>query len=535
MKNPFFNKAACTPSHTFSFMLSLALSFTLSALFLASALPVSAQTLEERIEDQRAMPIESNSIPNWPQGPVVTAESAILMEAGTGTILYEKNIHQHQYPASCTTLLTCLIAAEQCEMDEEVYMSHAAVYDTPLDSSYISLDEGNIITMEQALNAILISSANNVAFAVAEHITGTDWQDFGDVMNKRAEELGCVDSNFVNPNGLPDENHYTSAYDLARIARVFFDNELLSKISRTSRLHLEPTETQPKDIIENSKNRLLPNQSMAYPYLVGSKTGYTNAARNCLVSCAEKDGLKLICVVLKDESPRQFEDTIALFEYGFGNFEKFNVSETETKYHINSSDAFSGGQDIFGSSKPLLELNPEAYLVLPITAQFDDTVSAISYDTENDDQAALISYTYQGVPVGTASVNFINGDSDGYDFKDTDQLASSAAPPPTSSSSQEKENNGQENQVVFINLKEAILWTALVLAILALLFIIFLFLRSAFASFWKEQRMRHPGKDTIPYLRESDSLRQKRKAAAKRVRNRRRRTKRTHHFHYLDD
>ena len=144
-----------------------ALLLSCSLLWTVPALPARAQSLEERIEYQQSLPIESNEIPGWPSGPVVTAESAILMEAGTGVILYAKNIHQAQYPASCTKLLTCLIAAERCSLDETVTMSHAAVYDTPLDSSYIALDEGNQITMEQALNAILISSANNVAFAVA--------------------------------------------------------------------------------------------------------------------------------------------------------------------------------------------------------------------------------------------------------------------------------------------------------------------------------------------------------------------------------
>ena len=182
---------------------------------------------EERLELQRGMTVQSNEIPNWPAGPVVSAESAILMEAETGTILYAKNIHMREFPASTTKILTTLIASERCSLDEVVTFSHDAVFDNPPGSSGIAMDVGQTLTMEQCLNAILIRSANEVSFAVAEHITDTtDWSVFADIMNRRAEELGCLNSHFTNPNGLPDEEHYTTAYDLAKIGSAFFANEM---------------------------------------------------------------------------------------------------------------------------------------------------------------------------------------------------------------------------------------------------------------------------------------------------------------------
>ena len=189
--------------------------------FSQSLTSVAAPTTEERIAAQRALEIQSNQVENWPTGPVVTAESAILMEAETGTVLYAKNIHKHQYPASTTKILTTLIASEQCSLDEVVTFSHDAVFGIPRGSNHIAMNEGDTLTMEQCLNAILIRSANEVSYAVAEHI-GETWEGFAQMMNDRAKELGCVDSNFVNPNGLPDESHYTSAYDLAMIGRAFF-------------------------------------------------------------------------------------------------------------------------------------------------------------------------------------------------------------------------------------------------------------------------------------------------------------------------
>lgn len=362
---------------------------------------------ELRLEEQRAMEIQSNQVANWPTGPVVGAESAILMEIETGTILYAKNIHQIQYPASTTKLLTALIATEQCDLDEMVTFSHDAVFDTPRDSSHIAMDVGQAITMEQCLNAILIRSANEVSFAIAEHITGTsDWQVFADIMNERAEELGCLNSHFVNPNGLPDDYHYTTAYDLAMIGRAFFANELLCQITLTRRLEIPASDTLPNTKLELNQMAIIPGGTYGYEYLIGCKTGYTNAARSCLVSAAERDGMTLVCVVMHDEAPYQYEDTRALFEYGFGNFEKVNVAQTETKYDIDNTGLFYGGNDIFGSSTPILSLNKDDYIILPRTVSFEDTDSTISYNTTNENQAAVITYTYHGVDIGSVRVNF---------------------------------------------------------------------------------------------------------------------------------
>lgn len=401
---------------TIYFSLVIALS---GSLFLSQGLTVRASglTLEERIERQRAMTVQSNEVANWPAGPTVAAEAAILMEADTGTILYAKNIHQQEYPASTTKILTTLIAAEQCSLDEVVTFSHDAVFDTPRDSSNIAMDVGQKLTMEQCLNAILIRSANEVAYAVAEHISGTtDWNVFAEVMNERAKELGCLNSHFVNPNGLHDENHYTTAYDLAMIGRAFFANEMLCKITLTRRLEIPASDTIPVTKLENNSMQIIPGGSYAYEYLIGCKTGFTSNSRYNLVSCAEKDGMKLICVVLRDESPLQYEDTIALFNYGFSNFDKVNVSQMETKYNIDDEGMFYGGSDIFGSSKPLLTLNKNDFIVLPRTAVFEDTDSVISYETQNDGQAAVITYTYHGVDIGTVRVDFAEEDNETYIF-----------------------------------------------------------------------------------------------------------------------
>ncbi|MDE6925549.1 MAG: D-alanyl-D-alanine carboxypeptidase [Acetatifactor sp.] len=384
------------------------------ALFFHSGPAVfAASKTELALENNRAMPIQSNEVANWPAGPVVGAESAILIELETGAILYEKNIHMKEYPASTTKILTTLIASELCSMDEIVTFSHDAVFDTPRDSSHIAMDVGQELTMEQCLNAILIRSANEVSFAVAEHITDTtDWSVFAEMMNERATELGCLNSHFVNPNGLPDEDHYTTAYDLAMIGRAFFSNEMLCKITLTRRMEFPVTDKLPKGKLEVNLMQIIPGGKYAYEYLVGCKTGYTDTARSCLVSCAEKDGMKLICVVMKDESPYQYEDTIALFNYGFNNFDKVNVSQTETKYNIDNTGLFYSGNDIFGNSQPILSLNKNDYVILPKTTSFDELDSVISYDTQSESQAAIITYTYHDVYIGSVSLNFAEDQED---------------------------------------------------------------------------------------------------------------------------
>lgn len=441
------------------------------SLFLSQGISVRADelTLDERIALQRAMTVQSNEVPNWPTGPVVTAESAILMEVDTGTILYSKNIHQKEYPASTTKILTTLIAAEQCSLDEVVTFSHDAVFDTPRDSNHIAMDVGQQLTMEQCLNAILIRSANEVSFAVAEHITGTtDWSVFANMMNERAAELGCLNSNFVNPNGLPDENHYTTAYDLAMIGRAFFANEMLCKITLTRRLEIPASDTIPETKLENNNMQIIPGGTYAYENLVGCKTGYTNAARYCLVSCAEKDGMRLICVVMRDESPMQYEDTIALFNYGFSNFDKINVSQTETKYNIDDSSMFYGGNDIFGNSRPLLALNKDDYIVLPRTAAFDDTDSTINYNTNSESQAAIISYTYHGVNIGTVRVDFVKENNDTHIFNEQSNDSENTA---------EEEKTGKS--VIFINIVRVMT----VLAGIAAAFFIFCLVRAILKNY----------------------------------------------------
>lgn len=536
-----------------SFLTKAVMGISALCLFASQGMSVCAATIkEENIARNQSLTVQSNAVANWPTGPVVSAESAILMDADTGAILYAKNIHQKEYPASTTKILTTLIASERCSMDEIVDFSYDAVHDIDPGSNHIAIDPGEQLTMEECLNAILIRSANEVSFAVAEHISGTTWQDFAPVMNERAKELGCVDSNFVNPNGLPNENHYTSAYDLAMIGRAFFANEALCKMTMTHMLHISPSERQPDDIMEVNKMELIPGGKYAYPYLVGCKTGYTDVARSTLVSCAEKDGMKLICVVMKDENPNYYEDTIALFDYGFSNFQRVNISQTETRYNIENAGSFYSGNDIFGNSTPILELNQTDCITLPNTITFQDAVSNISYDNTESGQVAVITYTYNDVVLGTASLDFTAAENGSSVFRDNTAETAEAQtaateegvaetgstggiPAATQETSVEEENSASDGQpVIFVNVVKVFFC---VLGVAVLIFLAFL-LRSVIKNYhfahrstrltWRFNRRRNRSRSR--YHSVDQDLRSRRKEAIRQAKKRQK-SKKSTRFH----
>lgn len=423
---------------------------------------------QAEMEARKLLPIDSDSYQNWPQGPAVGAESAIVMEANTHTILYEKNIHKEMYPASTTKILTCLLAAEASNMSDTVTFSREAVYTVPSDGSSMGMDAGESITMEQALYGVLVGSANEAANAVAEHISGS-LSSFAELMNKRAKELGCENSHFVNSNGLFDENHYTSAYDLALIGCEFFSHDNLCRMSSTANYNIPPTANQPDDIWVNSKNRLLKGKTYDYPYLVGSKTGFVSQSRQTLVSCAEKDGMKLICVVFMEETPYQFSDTVTLFNYGFDNFTLFNIAANETQYAMSDhNDFFSAGQDVFGDSSSLMEIDPDASIILPNNAVFHDADSSLSYhESDMENVIATIDYTYYGQKIGSADIVFSNKQSASYDF-DT----------PSDFTIMEKNSSDGLAKTIFVNITTIILYIIIGAAVVILLIFLYTFLKS---------------------------------------------------------
>lgn len=488
-----------------SFLIALGLG---AELFGTSSLTARAETIDYKAEAEanKLLPVDTNEIDGWPQGPAVSAKAAILMDADSGAILYSKNIHEHLYPASTTKILTAYIARQHSEMNEVVEYSADAINSIVWwNDSNIGIKAGESITMEQSLYSLLVASANECANAIAEHVSGSV-EDFVELMNQTAAELGCTDSHFVTTNGKHDDGHYTSAYDMALIARQFFADDLLSKMSDTPSYILPESSTLSQQLYAKSKNQLFPGREYPYEYLVGSKTGYTDIARQSLVSCAEKDGLKLICVVMRDESPMQYTDTIDLFNYGFSNFKSVNVADNDTTYSISQNGLFMTGSDVFDDIEPILSIDPNASLVLPADMSLEDLSSELSYDDLEKGQAALIHYSYKDQPLGSAAILFSSHPAS-FDFhaapealletaaSDDNAESESADVSAVLSSTPQNRTNapGKDSGILFLDVKKIALIAGIILLLIAIGFIVYKILHSRRLSRRRQSILRRHG------------------------------------------
>lgn len=261
---------------------------------------------EERPEpDAYFEPIQTNEIEGWPQGPAVWAESAVVMDLDSGAILYEKNMGATKYPASITKILTTLVAIENSRLDERVTFSENAIFGIERDSSHIGIRVGEILSMEECLYGMMLESANEVCLAVAEHISGSV-DAFVELMNQKAAELGCTNTHFTNPNGLPDENHYTTAHDMALIAQAAYANPTFRKVCQTNTYCIPTTNVCGELRWLSNHHKMLPERDYFYEGCTGGKTGFTQAALNTLVTYAERDGRKLVCVSLRTNGPQVY-------------------------------------------------------------------------------------------------------------------------------------------------------------------------------------------------------------------------------------
>lgn len=268
-------------------------------------------------------------IPSQIWAVTVNSPNAILIDADTGRILYEKNAYESAYPASTTKILTAILTLENCELDEVAKASYAAIMSVPSGGSIANIQVDEELTIENLLKALLICSGNDAANVLAEYIGGSI-ESFASMMNTRAKELGAQNTHFVNANGLHEDDHYSCAYDLAIFAKYAMDHfPVFRDIVATSHFRLPASNKYTSDdrYFLNSNQLIIPNSSNSsknyyYPYATGLKTGYTSAAKNCLVASATKDNVSLICVILgatQSDSgvSYRYTDAKALLDFGF--------------------------------------------------------------------------------------------------------------------------------------------------------------------------------------------------------------------------
>ena len=359
-------KSPCRKRTVFSLLLSAGLS--------ASLILGSPAFAEEAATDTAASSITTNQISGWPQGPEITSEAAVILEDSTGTTLYAKNMDEVLYPGSTVKIMTCLLALENSNITDEVTMTATGVSGVTDGGANISAQLDEVFTMEQCLYAIMVASANDIALQVAEHIGGSV-ENFVAMMNTRAAQLGCTNTVFTNPTGLPDENQHTTAHDMALIMKAATENPSFSPIASANTYTIPATNVSGGARSLTSKFTMTNNSSDAYYQgCLGGKEGFTEASQSTLVCSAQRNDVTLICVILKGASGQTDDEAITLLDYGFSNFQLLTLGQDDFSL-------MSGGQ-----------------VIVPAGASAD---SLTIQDTPAGDQVHR-TYFYSGVQVGTA-------------------------------------------------------------------------------------------------------------------------------------
>ena len=328
--------------------------------------------------------VTTNGIQGWPQASDISSTAAIVMETSTNTVLYSKNADQALYPASAVKVMTCLMALENSSLDDQVTMTATGVSGVTDGGANISAQLDEVFTMEQCLYAIMVASANDIALQVAEHISGSV-EDFVAAMNTRAQELGCTNTVFTNPTGLPDENQHTTAHDMALIIEAAIANDTFRTIAQTTSYTIPATNVSGGDrALTNNFTMINSSSDSYYEPCIGGKEGYTEASGSTLVCEASKNNMKLVCVVLNGASGVTDDEAIALLNYGFDNFTPLTLPDDDF-------NRLSGGT-----------------VIVPAGTGAD----ALTTEDSSSDGQITRQYYFGGTPVGTAILENVEQQTD---------------------------------------------------------------------------------------------------------------------------
>ena len=360
----------------------LALGLFASLLF---QVPISAEEADQSAAVEASGTISTNSISGWPQASDISSEAAVVMENTTNTILYSKNADEVLFPGSTVKIMTCLLALENTQLTDEVTMTATGVSGVTDGGASISSQVDEVFTVEQCLYAIMVASANDIALQIAEHVGGSV-DGFVQQMNTRAQELGCTNTVFTNPTGLPDENQHTTAHDMALITKAAIDNESFRAIAETTSYTIPATNVSGGErVLTNNFSMLNNTNASYYQYCLGGREGYTEASGSTLVCGAEKNGVSLIAVILQGASGTTAAEAVSLLNYGFDNFQLLSLGD-------NDFDMASGG-NVFV---------PNGTTADALTTQ----------DGEVQDGQYNRQFLFNGTPVGTAVMSVTSPEED---------------------------------------------------------------------------------------------------------------------------
>ena len=352
----------------------------------------------------------------WPAGPAVEAQGAVLMEADTGTVLYARNPDTCLYPASITKIMTGLLALEQCKLSDRMVFTGEALKSLPHNYVAIQASDGEEMSVEDCMNALLLYSANDAANGLAVHMSGSI-EAFAKQMNERAKAAGAKNTHFNNPSGLFEKNHYTTPYDMCMIMRECVKFEDFRRIAGARVYTMAPTNCcQTERVFYSKHDMVFPRSREYYEYYVCGKTGYTDESRNTLITMAEKDGMRLICCVMGCGKGIQYKDTRALFDYGFSQFTATDVSGSDKRFTLKDVGIFAS--DDMGSNCINITMEGTNRVVLPAGTGLESLETRLTYLDENDADTfdgcfAEVQYLYEGTQVGFAKLRIEKGTSEG--------------------------------------------------------------------------------------------------------------------------
>lgn len=333
-------------------------------------------------------------ISNASDAPIIDTGSIYLMDSRTTRPLYTKDANTKMYPASTTKIMTAILTLENCSLDEVATASFNAVSNIPEGYSIADIQIGEQLTIEQLLELLLVYSANDAANVLAEYVGGSI-DSFVSMMNTKLNELGLVDSHFTNAYGLHDENHYTTAHDLAFLMKYCLQNDTFRKISGQASCAIPATNMWGPRKYDSTNQLVIADNQYYYQYVFSGKTGFTTQAKHCLVTAAYNNGLELICVVLGNDD--RFNVTRSLYEYAFSNYELKNVineNDVVTSITVNGASNKTKNLDVLISERipALVEKNNELKLT-PII-DFNNDISA---PISQGDILGKVTYSINGV------------------------------------------------------------------------------------------------------------------------------------------
>ena len=350
--------------------LQFALVFILSVSLSAGVLADEETSSEETSSDEASSEETSSESLVWPEASEIYSGSALVIDTVTGATLFSQDADEKIYPASTTKLLTAILALENCSLDETVTFSETAV-DLESGASSIDAVAGEEMSLEDVLYGLLLPSGNDCANAIAEHVAGSI-DAFAEMMNEKAEELGCTNSHFTNPSGLHDSDHYTTASDMFLIAKEAFSNSTIKEIISCASYTIDATNMSDERTFSNSNSLIQTDSTYYNSTVVGGKTGYTSSAGRALVILSESNNMNLICLFFN--CPYYygvFSDANTLLDYVYNNFSIVNISEAEERFSSSFADA-------------KIVLDSTSSIIIPNSISLSDLDSTLTFATDMD-------------------------------------------------------------------------------------------------------------------------------------------------------